>query len=164
MEKEFIISDEKKNELYHAINKYKDTMGPLMPILQDTQKILGCVPIAAQKIISKETGISISKINSVVTFYSQFSIDPKGRNVVAVCLGTACYVRGSQGILDAIEDELKTKSGSTSLDGNYTVETTRCIGACGLAPVFTVNGEVHGNVDVQKTVEIIKELKSNVEN
>ncbi|MDL2292313.1 NAD(P)H-dependent oxidoreductase subunit E [Acholeplasma sp. OttesenSCG-928-E16] len=163
MGKEFVLTDDKKSIIYETVKKYEDTTGPLMPILHDVQRRLGCVPIVVQKLISEKTGISIAKINSVVTFYSQFSIEPKGKNCVGVCLGTACYVRGSQGILDAITDELKTKSGETSPDGNYTVETTRCIGACGLAPVFTVNGEVHGNADVSKTKEIIKELKENVE-
>jgi len=154
-----LITDEKLAQLYKAVEENKKKPGPLMPTLQDAQRIFGCVPLQIQKIIAKELDESVAKINGVVTFYSQFSIEPKGRNIISVCLGTACYVRGSQGILDAFADELKLKVGETSSDGEYTISATRCIGACGLAPVFTVNETVYGNSSVQKAKQVLKKLK-----
>ena len=149
--------DEKKVALlYGSISKFKDSPGPLMPLLQEAQKIFGCVPIEVQKIISNELHESIAKINGVVTFYSQFSLEPKGKNSISICLGTACYVKGAQGVLDAFEDELKIKNGETTKDGEYTLEATRCIGACGLAPVFSVNERIYGRANVQKAKNILK--------
>lgn len=154
------ITEEKLAKLYAAMDKHKSKPGPLMPTLHDAQKIFGCVPLEIQKLIARELDESIAKINGVVTFYSQFSIEPKGETVIGVCLGTACYVRGSQGILDAFSDELKIKVGQTSEDGKFTLQATRCIGACGLAPVFTVNETVYGNSSVQKAKEVVRTLKS----
>lgn len=150
------LDREKETLLYSALNMAKKSPGPLMPTLQKAQKIFGCVPIEVQKIIASELKISIAKINGVVTFYSQFSLEPKGENSISVCLGTACYVKGSQGILDAFEDELKIKNGETTKDGLYTLEATRCIGACGLAPVFSVNERIYGRANVQKAKSILK--------
>ncbi len=153
------ITEEKLAKLYASMEKHKLQPGPLMPTLHDAQKIFGCIPLPIQKIIAKELKESIAKINGVVTFYGQFSIEPKGEKIIGVCLGTACYVRGSQGILDAFADDLKIKVGETSADGKFTLQATRCIGACGLAPVFTVNETVYGNSSVQKAKEIMKSLK-----
>lgn len=153
----FELNNEKMMDLYNIIAKHKDKNGPLMPTLHDAQKKFGCVPIKIQKIISQELGISVSEINGVVTFYSQFSIEPKGKHVVSVCMGTACYVRGAQELLNAISRDLKIKSGETSKDGLFTLEATRCIGACGLAPVFTIGDQVFGNTNVAKAREAIKE-------
>lgn len=150
------LDQEKETLLYSALHKVKNSPGPLMPTLQEAQKIFGCVPIEVQKIISHELNESIAKINGVVTFYSQFSLKPKGKNSISVCLGTACYVKGSQGILDAFEDELNIKNGETTKDGKYTLEATRCIGACGLAPVFSVNERIYGRANVQKAKNILK--------
>lgn len=153
------ITEEKLAKLYVSMEKHKQQPGPLMPTLHDAQKIFGCIPLRIQKVIAKELQESIAKINGVVTFYGQFSIEPKGENVIGVCLGTACYVRGSQGILDAFADDLKLKVGDTSQDGKFTLQATRCIGACGLAPVFTVNETVYGNSSVQKAKEVLKTLR-----
>ena len=139
-----------------SIGKHKSQPGPLMPTLHDAQKIFDCVPLKVQKIISNELGISVSRINGVVTFYSQFSLEPKGEHVISVCMGTACYVRGSQDILNALANDLGLKVGSTSEDYKFTLEATRCIGACGLAPVFTVNEEVYGNVDVAQSKKALE--------
>lgn len=152
------ITDKKINELMAVIAKYKDTKGPLMPTLHEAQKIFGCIPLEIQKIISKELDVSVSKINGVVTFYSQFSIEPKGKHIVGVCLGTACYVRGSQEILDAVSKELKIGVGETSDDGQFSLQATRCIGACGLAPVFTIDEQVFGNSDKNKAIAALKEF------
>lgn len=138
---------------------HKQKPGPLMPTLHDAQEIFGCIPLEVQKIISEELGESIAKINGVVTFYSRFSIEPKGKHVIGVCLGTACYVRGSQNVLDAFSEELGIKAGETTADGTYTLEATRCIGACGLAPVFTIDGKVYGRSNPTMAREALKELR-----
>jgi NADH:ubiquinone oxidoreductase subunit E len=153
------ITQEKVDQLIKEIAVHKEKEGPLMPTLHAAQRIFGCIPIEVQKIISKELDISIARINGVVTFYGHFSIEPKGKNIISVCLGTACYVKGSGAILDTLSHELKISVGETSDDGLFTLEGTRCIGACGLAPVFMVNGVVHGNATVQVVKEIIAKMK-----
>ena len=107
------ITQEKLDQLEAVMNANMQKPGPLMPTLHEAQKIFGCVPIPIQKIISRKLGVSVAEINGVVTFYAQFSIEPKGKHIVGVCLGTACYVRGSQEVLDAISSELKIKAGET---------------------------------------------------
>lgn len=154
------ITEEKLAKLSASMEKNKLKPGPLMPTLHDAQSIFGCIPIEIQKIIAEGLNESIAKINGVVTFYGQFSVEPKGENVINVCLGTACYVRGSQGLLDAFSDELKLKAGQTSEDGKFTLQATRCIGACGLAPVITVNSQVYGNSTVQKAKEIVAQMRN----
>lgn len=140
--------------LKERINEHKQKPGPLMPTLHDAQTIFGCIPLPVQKIISEELDESIAKINGVVTFYSHFSLEPKGEYIISVCLGTACYVRGSQRIIDKFSEELNIKPGETSLNGLFTLQATRCIGACGLAPVITVNKDVYGNA----TVKVVKQV------
>lgn len=154
------ITEEKLAKLYASMEKHKLKPGPLMPTLHDAQSIFGCIPIEIQKVIAEGLNESIAKINGVVTFYGNFSVEPKGENVISVCLGTACYVRGSTSLLDSFSDELKLKAGETSHDGKFTLQATRCIGACGLAPVITVNGHVYGNSTVQKAKEIVAQLRS----
>ena len=153
------ITDEKLKKLYDAIEQHKQKPGPLIPTLHDTQEIFGCIPLEIQKIISKELDISVSTINGVVTFYSRFSTEPKGKYSVCVCMGTACYVRGAQDILDAVKKELNIEVGETTPDGQFTLQATRCIGACGLAPVFTIGDEVYGNADKNLAVEVIRQIK-----
>ena len=131
-----------------------------MPTLHAAQKIFGCIPLQIQKIISNKLDVSIARINGVVTFYGHFSVEPKGENIISVCLGTACYVKGSQGILDAFSHDLNVKVGDTTDDGLFTLEATRCIGACGLAPVFTVNEEVYANGSVQLVKKVVQKLKA----
>jgi len=139
---------------------YKKEPGPLMPTLHAAQKIFGCIPLPIQKVISSELDVSIARINGVVTFYGHFSVEPKGKNIISVCLGTACYVKGSQGILDAFSHDLNVKVGDTTSDGLFTLEATRCIGACGLAPIFTVNEEVYANGSVQLVKKVVQKLKA----
>lgn len=152
------ITEEKLSKFYDAINEHKQKPGPLMPTLHDAQEIFGCIPLEIQKIISKEIGISVSTINGVVTFYSRFSTEPKGKHSVCVCMGTACYVRGAQDILDAVKKELNIEVGQTTEDGEFTLQATRCIGACGLAPVFTIDDEVFGNADKNKAIEALRNI------
>lgn len=152
------ITQEKINELYAEMEKNKSKPGPLMPTLHAAQRIFGCIPLRVQKIISKELDVSIARINGVVTFYGHFSVEPKGKNVISVCLGTACYIKGSQGLLDTFSHDLKIGVGETSKNGLYTLEATRCIGACGLAPVFTVNNEVYANGSVQLVKKVLQKF------
>lgn len=157
----FEMTDKQVKELKACIKDHKKKPGPLMPTLHDAQRIFGCVPIEVQKLISKELGESVATINGVVTFYSHFSIEPKGKHIINVCLGTACYVRGSQNVLDAISEMIKIKPGETSEDGEYTLSATRCIGACGLAPVFTVDGHVYGTATPAIARNVVTKLMEN---
>ncbi len=137
---------EQEQKLLKVIEKYKDVQGSTMPILQEAQEIYGYLPIEVQRIISDKTDIPLEEIYGIVSFYSQFSLNPKGKYAIAVCLGTACYVKGSGDILNKISEILGIPQGGSSADGKYSIEATRCIGACGLAPVLTVNEDVYGRL------------------
>ena len=155
MEKK-ICTEENYQKLFDVLNASKGKKGALMPVLNECQKIYGCVPLNAQKIISEELDIPVAEIYGVVTFYSQFSLEPKGDYVVSVCMGTACYVRDAQKLIDALSVELDgLEVGKTSEDGKYTLEATRCIGACGLAPLITVNEDVYGRLTEAEVKDII---------
>lgn len=151
------FTDEQLQTFKTKMLEHKAKPGPLMPILHDAQNIFGCVPIEIQKMIAKELGESVAKINGIVTFYSRFSVEPKGKHVIGVCLGTACYVKGSQLIIDEIGKMLNLKPGQTSKDYKFTLEATRCIGACGLAPVFSIDGKVYGTANPELARKVIKE-------
>ncbi len=152
---EFRGTKEQEEQLLAVIEKHKDEKGALMPILQEAQEIYGYLPIEVQKIIALQTGVSLEEIFGIASFYAQFKLNPDGQYAIAVCLGTACYVKGSGDILDEISKKLNVAVGSTSSDGRYSVEATRCIGACGLAPVLTVNGEVYGRLTVKDVDTIL---------
>ena len=138
--------------------KYKPEKDNLIQILNEVQEHFGYVPIEVQKGISEFLKIPMAEIYGVVTFYSRFSLEPKGKYNISVCMGTACFVKGSQKIMDRLQERLKIGIGETTPDGKFTIEETRCVGACGLAPVFTVNGEVYGKATVQKLDEVLDEL------
>jgi NADP-reducing hydrogenase subunit HndA len=146
---------EQEAKLYEVIDKYRNIDGPLMPVLQGAQEIYGYLPIEVQKIISEELDISLEHIYGVVTFYAQFSLAPKGEYQIAVCLGTACYVKGSGEILDKIKEIIGVDVGECSPDGKFSLDATRCIGACGLAPVMTINDEVFGRLTVGEIPDIL---------
>ena len=137
---------EQEPQLLAVIEKYNGVKGAMMPILQEAQEIYGYLPIEVQRIIAAKTGTPLEEIYGVASFYAQFKFNPNGEVAVAVCLGTACYVKGSGDIIQEFSDRLGLPVGSTSPDGKYSLEATRCIGACGLAPVLTVNGEVYGRL------------------
>lgn len=137
---------EQENQLLGVIEKYKGVPGSMMPILQEAQGIYGYLPIEVQKIIADNTGVSLEEIYGIVSFYSQFALNPKGEVAIAVCLGTACYVKGAQDLIDRITLRLGIRDGDTTPDGKWSLTATRCIGACGLAPVLTVNDEVYGRL------------------
>ena len=145
--------------IVNICNKYKNEPSPLMLVLSETQKEYGYIPIEVQEIISKELNIPVSDIYGVVTFYSFFSLKPKGRYVIGVCLGTACYVKGSQNILDKFSELLKIKPGQTSEDGLFTLDALRCIGACGIAPAISINGKVYPKVTLSQVQQIIDEYR-----
>ena len=148
-----------EEQLIAVIEKYRGTKGALMPVLQEAQEIYGYLPIEVQKIIAVRMGVSLEEVYGVSTFYSQFVLNPKGDVSIAVCLGTACYVKGSGDILDKITQVLGLPSGSTTPDGKYSLEATRCIGACGLAPVLTINNEVYGKLGVADVEGILAKYK-----
>ncbi|MBE6593648.1 MAG: NAD(P)H-dependent oxidoreductase subunit E [Ruminococcaceae bacterium] len=135
-----------EEQLDAVIAKLKGTPGALMPVLQQAQEIYGYLPVEVQRMIALKMDVSIEEVYGVSTFYSQFVLNPKGEVAIAVCLGTACYVKGSGDILDKITQILGLPAGSTTPDGKYSLEATRCIGACGLAPVLTINNEVYGRL------------------
>ena len=148
-----------EEQLIAVIEKYRGTEGALMPVLQEAQEIYGYLPVEVQKIIALRMGISLEEVFGVATFYSQFVLNPKGDVSIAVCLGTACYVKGSGDLLDKITQVLGLPSGSTTPDGKYSLEATRCIGACGLAPVLTINNEVYGKLKVSDIEGILEKYK-----
>ncbi len=148
-------SAEQEAKLMEVIAEHKSDKGALMPILQQAQEIYGYLPIEVQEIIAKEMDIPLEKIYGVVTFYSQFSLNPKGKYTISVCLGTACYVKGSGDIFNKLSEILGIKGGETTPDGKFSLVDCRCIGACGLAPVLTVNEDVYGRLTVDDVADIL---------
>ncbi len=139
---------------------YANEPSPLMMILSDIQKKYGYIPLEVQEVVSDKTGISVAEIYGVVTFYSFFSLKPKGKYVVGICLGTACYVKNSQAVLDAFTKKLGIQSGETTEDGLFTIEAIRCIGACALAPAMSINGKVYPKVTPEQVDKIIDEYRN----
>ncbi|MCL2087483.1 MAG: NAD(P)H-dependent oxidoreductase subunit E [Oscillospiraceae bacterium] len=136
-----------EKKLLETISALKGEDGSLMRILQEAQGLYGYLPIEVQRIISEELDIPLEKIYGVVTFYSQFSLNPKGKYKIAVCMGTACYVKGAGDILDKIKSKLGLNTGGVTSDGLFSIEDCRCIGACGLAPVMMINDDVYGKLE-----------------
>lgn len=139
---------------------YANEPSPLMMILSDIQKKYGYIPLEVQEVVSDKTGIPVAEIYGVVTFYSFFSLKPKGKYVVGICLGTACYVKNSQAVLDAFTKKLGIQSGETTEDGLFTIEAIRCIGACALAPAISINGKVYPKVTPEQVDKIIDEYRN----
>lgn len=150
---------EKFAQLQEVISDYKGVPGALMPVLQKAQNIFGCVPMDVQKVIADGLGTTLSEVYGVATFYSQFSLEPKGEYVIGVCLGTACYVKGSQKVLDKLAEVLNIPVSKTTPDGKFTLNATRCLGACGLAPVMMVNDEVYGRLTPDDIPGIIEKYR-----
>lgn len=149
------LVDPKQIKLDEIISRYRNENGPLIPILQEAQGVYGYLPAHVLKYISKAMRLPLAKIYGVVTFYSQFRLKPVGRNLINVCLGTACHVRGGAKILETMEKSLNIKDGATTEDGRYTLEIVACIGACGLAPVISINNEVHGRLSPESLAGIL---------
>ena len=155
-----VLNEENFAKFDSVIEKHKDSNGALMPILNEAQKIFGCIPLEIQIKISEAINISLAEVYGVITFYSHFSLEPKGKYIISVCMGTACYVKNAQRILEELEQETACHAGKTSADGKFTIEATRCIGACGLAPVFTINRDVYGRVTVDQISAIIAKYRN----
>ena len=144
----------------HAIcDRYEGENTPLIMILSDVQREFGYVPMEVQEIVSERTGVSVAEIYGVVTFYSFFSLEPKGKYVIGVCLGTACYVKGAQQICDQFCELLGIQPGQTTPDGLFTVHALRCIGACAAAPAVSINGKVYARVSAKDIAGILAEYR-----
>jgi NADH-quinone oxidoreductase subunit E/NADP-reducing hydrogenase subunit HndA len=153
------LKSEAVKQIKEICARYKDEPSPLMLVLTDVQKEYGYLPLEVQEVISEELNIPVADIYGVVTFYSFFSLQPKGKYVIGVCIGTACYVKGGANVLDKFSELLKIKVGQTSSDGLFTLDGLRCIGACGIAPALTINGKVYPKVKVTDVESIIKEYR-----
>lgn len=151
-EKQFI-------ELKEYIDSIRQSQGILMQTLHKAQEIFGYLPIEVQKFIAHEVDVPLAEVYGVATFYTQFSITPKGKHKIGVCLGTACYVKGSQLVLDKLSKELNISVGGTTEDNEFTLEATRCLGCCGLAPVMMIDGDVYGKLEPKKIPEILAKYK-----
>ena len=144
-------------QITDIVNRYKDEETPLMMILEAIQTEYGYIPLEVQELVSSLTNIPVAEIYGVVTFYSFFSLKPKGKYVIGVCLGTACYVKGGQQVMDKFSEILGIKPGETTEDGLFTLDALRCIGACGIAPAISINGKVYPKMEVNKVGALIKE-------
>lgn len=147
------------DKLDEILQKYQGIKGALIPVLQEAQDAYGYLPKEVIQNIAEKMNIPVSQIYGVVTFYSQFHLKPRGRNIIRVCLGTACHVRGGKAILTAIEDNLHVKAGSTTPDLLFTLETVACIGACGLAPVLMINDDTYGRLTPEGIPEILSKYE-----
>lgn len=155
-------SDERIEKLKDIISENKDTKGGLIPVLHGVQGLYGYLPEESLKIVSEELDIPMTEIYGVASFYHFFSLEPKGEHVIRVCLGTACYVKGSQSLINRLSQELNVEVGKTTDDGKFTLEATRCLGACGLAPVMTVDDKVYGKVTLDDVRRILDEYSDRI--
>ena len=146
---------EQEAELMEVIAQYKEQEGATIPVLHKAQEIYGYLPIEVQEIIAEGLNVPLAEVYGIVTFYTQFSLEPKGDYHIGICLGTACYVKGSGDILEKFKERLSIDVGGCTPDGKFSLEATRCIGACGLAPVLTVNDEVYGRLEVKDVDDIL---------
>ncbi|MEK6265052.1 MAG: NADH-quinone oxidoreductase subunit NuoE [Clostridium sp.] len=142
-----------------TIKKFKDMKGALIPVLHEVQKLYRYLPEEALQVVSEELDIPMSEIYEVSTFYSQFTLEPKGEHIIKVCLGTVCYVKGAQDIIERLSSVLEVEIGKTTSDGKFTLEAARCLGACGLAPVLMVDDKVYGRLIPADVIRIIEEYK-----
>ncbi len=150
---------EQKEALDAVIAKHKGEAGALMPVLQEAQEIYGYLPEEVQRMIAAGLDVPYSEVFGVVTFYAQFLLNPKGQHPVAVCLGTACYVKGSGILMEKLETLLGIKNGGITEDLKFSLDATRCIGACGLAPVLTIGEDVYGRLDPSQLEGILKKYQ-----
>lgn len=151
---------ENAEKLNQIIAKYKDTRGALIPVLHEAQEVYGYLPLEVQLEISNQLDIPLAEVYGVVSFYTQFSTNPKGKYKINVCMGTACYVKGSGEILDKFRTRLSIDVGECTEDGKYSLDACRCIGACGLAPVVTINDKVYGKLSADEVDGILDEYEN----
>ncbi len=153
--------DEKLTALTAYIDSQQGVRGVLMPVMQKAQELFGYLPEDVQKLIAHKLNVTTNEVYGVATFYAQFALEPQGRYNISVCLGTACYVKGSQKVLDKISEMIGVKAGKTTGDGKFTLIATRCVGACGLAPVITIGPDVYGRLTPEQIPDILAKYKDN---
>ncbi len=146
---------EQEKQLKEVIAELKDVKGALMPVMQKAQDIYGYLPIEVQRMIADGMNVPMEKVYGIATFYAQFALNPKGKYTIGVCLGTACYVKNAQDVFDKCREVLGIEAGGITEDGKFSLEATRCIGCCGLAPVMTVNSDVYGKLTADMIPGII---------
>lgn len=146
---------EKTAELEAYISEQKDVKGALIPVMQKAQELFGYLSFETMELISERLDVPVSEIYGVATFYALFSLKPKGDYVISVCTGTACYVKGAQAVLDEVKNQLGIESGETTEDGKFSIQDTRCLGCCGLAPVMVINNDVYGRLDPADVKDIL---------
>lgn len=157
MGEENCMEEKLSEEMKELLKNYSQEKSNLIQILNEVQEKYGYIPNQSQIEISNYLNIPMAEIYGVITFYSRFTLKPKGKYNISVCLGTACFVKGSQALLDRLKERLQIQEGETTPDGKFSIDATRCVGACGLAPVFTVNNEVYGKATVKKLDEVLDE-------
>lgn len=150
---------EQEEQLRAVIEKHKGEKGATIPVLHEAQDIYGYLPIEVQEMIADGLDVPLAEVYGIVTFYTQFSLNPKGEYQIGVCLGTACYVKGSGDILEKVKELLGVDVGECTPDGKFSIDATRCIGACGLAPVMTINDDVYGRLVVDDIEDILKKYQ-----
>lgn len=150
----------KDEKMEQILSKYTKDKSNLIQILNEVQEGYGYISKSSQLAISEYLNMPMAEIYGVITFYSRFTLKPKGKYNISVCLGTACYVKGSEKVLDRLKEKLGIDVGQTTPDGKFSIEATRCIGACGLAPVFTVNDEVYGNATPELMDKVLEEYQN----
>lgn len=158
-----VVAKEKQEELYQKVDEiiaqYKGQPSALIQVLHQVQLLFGYLPSDIQLKVANGLGVPLSEVHGVATFYAFFSLQPKGKHTISVCKGTACYVRGSAKVLERLEKELGIKAGETTSDGNFSLQVVRCLGACGLGPVLTVDEDVHARLKPDKVPEILKKYQ-----
>jgi NADH:ubiquinone oxidoreductase subunit E len=150
------VEPEFKERVAAIVAKHKDRKGPLMPILQEINGALNYFPESVLRYVSQETGYPLAHIYRIVTFYGSFSVTPRGKHMVNVCMGTACYVRGSETLMEKFTDVLEVKPGETTPDREFTLNSVRCIGCCGLAPAVMIGDQVYGKLKASQVPDVIK--------
>ncbi|QGU94066.1 NADH-quinone oxidoreductase subunit NuoE [Clostridium bovifaecis] len=152
-------TDIRLEKVQQIVQAHKDMKGALIPILHEVQSLYGYLPEDALHIVAKELKIAMAEIYGVATFYSLFTLEPKGEHTIRVCMGTACYVKGAQSIVDKLNSILDISVGGTTKDGKFTLEAARCLGSCGLAPVMMIDDRVYGKVTPNEVIKILEEYK-----
>jgi len=155
----YTITPDVKAKIDEILEKYKEKRGSLIPVMQQVQGVTGYLPFEVQTYVAESLNINPSEVYGVATFYAFFSLKPRGRHGIKVCLGTACYVKGGERIFQQLEKDLHVKSGETTDDKRFTLEGVRCVGACGLAPVVVIDDDVHRQVDVMSLKDIVGPYK-----
>lgn len=153
------LKEAEYERITEIIGEYKDLPGAVIPILHEVQKFMGYLPPAVQHLIAGELNMPVVDVNGIVSFYTLFSEKPKGRYVIGVCKGTACYVKGTERLIDKLQNILGIEPGDTTKDGLFSIEVLRCLGACGLGPVMSINNQIYTRVKAEKLEEIINSYR-----